>query len=74
MKWKWCVERRKLKVIVNKSKAMKVSKSGKYWALNVQLNGEKMEELDCFRNLGVDLYSYGGMEAEWVNVDRLLRL
>ena len=34
--------RKKLKV--NKSKVMKVSsKSGGFWALNVQLNGEKME-------------------------------
>ena len=40
---------------------MKVSKSGEYRALNVQLNGEEMEELDCFRDLGVDLNLDGGM-------------
>ena len=51
--------RRKLKVNVNKSKVMKVSKSGEYGALNVQLNGENLEELDCFRYLGVDLSSDG---------------
>ena len=34
-------------------------------ALNVQLNGEKMEELDSFGYLGVELSSDGGMEAEW---------
>ena len=46
--------RRKLKVNVNKSKDTKVSKSGEYGALNVQLNVEKLEELDCIRYLRVD--------------------
>ena len=45
--------RRKLKIDVNRSKVMKVYKSGEYGALNVQLNGEKMEELDCVRYLSV---------------------
>ena len=54
------VYRRKLKINRNKSKVMKGFKSG---VLNVQLNEEKMEELDCFRYLGVDHHSDGGMEA-----------
>ena len=32
--------------------------------LNEQLNGEKMEELDRFWYVGVDLSPAGGMEAE----------
>ena len=31
----------------------------------VQLNGDKMEELDCFSYLRVDFSSDGGMEAGW---------
>ena len=31
----------------------------------MQLNGERMEELDYFRKLKVDLSLDGGMEAEW---------
>ena len=44
---------------------MKVSKSGEYGACNVQLNGEKMEELNRFRYLGVDLSSNGEIEVGW---------
>ena len=40
--------RTRLNVNVNQSKVMQVSESGEYGALNVQLNGEKMKELDCF--------------------------
>ena len=47
---------------------MKLSKSGEYGALNVPLNGEKMEELDCFRHMAVDLSSDGGMEVEWKHI------
>ena len=50
---------------MNKGKVMEVSKSGEYGALNVQMNGENLEELDCFWYLEVDLSSDGGMEAEW---------
>ena len=43
--------RKKETVNVNKSKVLKVLKSGKYGALNVQLNDEKLKELGCFRYL-----------------------
>ena len=45
--------RRKLQVNVNKGKVTKVSEAMEY--------GEKMEELNCFRNLGVDLRSDRGI-------------
>ena len=42
---------------------MKVHKS-----LNVQLNGEIMDELDYFRYQEVDLSSNGGMKAEMKHI------
>ena len=56
--------RRKLKVNVNRSKVLKILKSREKWALNVLLNGEKIEELDNFGNPGVYLSQSGGMEAQ----------
>ena len=50
-----------------------MSKSEEYGALNMQLNGEKLDELDYFKYLGVDLSSDGGIEVEWVKVERLQR-
>ena len=44
----------KPKVDVNKRKVIKVYKSAEYGALNVQLNGGTVVELDCFRYLGED--------------------
>ena len=51
----------KLYINVNKSKVMKVSKTGE---LKAQLNGEKMELLNCFSYLGVDLSADGVAGAE----------
>ena len=52
-----------------------MSEYGEYGALNVQLIGERMEQLYCFRYLGVDVRSDGGIETEWkhrpVRVERL---
>ena len=44
-------ERRNLMINVNKSKVLKVSKSGEYRALSVHLHGEGTEELDYFRHI-----------------------
>ena len=49
---------------VKRAKNVKVTKSGEHWALNVQLHGERKDELDCLRYLGVDPSSDGGMEKE----------
>ena len=59
-----CV-RRNLGINVNKSKVMEMTKAGEYRVLNMQLNGDKMEELNCLKYLGADLSSDEGMEAEW---------
>ena len=56
--------RRKLKVNVSKSKVMVVSKNGGF-NVNVQLNGERMEQVQCFRYLGSDIHECGGMNEEF---------
>ena len=45
-------ERRKLRVNVGKSKVMKCSKYGNGDRMHVLLNGEPLEEVDCFKYLG----------------------
>ena len=57
-------ERRKLRVNVNKSKAIRFSRVEGQVDWGVSLNGKKLEEVQCFRYLGVDLAANGSMEAE----------
>ena len=45
-------ERRKLRVNVSKSKVMRCSRYGNGDRMNVILNGEPLEEVDCFKYLG----------------------
>ena len=59
--------RRKLKLKVNvnnRSKVLKMLKSGEKWTLNMLQNGWKMDELDNFGYPGVYLSQSGGMEAQ----------
>ena len=51
--------RRKLNVNVGTSKVMKCSRELGGRQLNVVLNGERLEEVDCFRYLG-SVISAGG--------------
>ena len=46
-------ERRKLKVNVGKSKVMRCSRYGNGDRMHVILNGETLEEVDCFKVPGV---------------------
>ena len=55
--------KRKLKVNVGKSKVMKVSREG-LQHINVSLNGERLEEKNVFRYLGVDIAANGRMTEE----------
>ena len=45
-------ERRKLRINVGKSKVVKCSRYGNWGRMHATLNGEPLEEVDCFRYLG----------------------
>ena len=57
-------ERRLLRVNIGKSKVMKGSREGEKGNLNILLNGEKLEEVESFRYLGVDIRSDGSQGTE----------
>ena len=59
-------ERRKLRVNVGKSKVMRCSRYGNQGRMNVILNGEPLEEVDCFKYLGSQVASDGGCERDVV--------
>ena len=56
-------ERRKMKVNVKKSKVMWCNPFGRK-GISVRLNGELLEEVDCFRYLGIEVAANGRMEEE----------
>ena len=53
-------ERRKLRVNVDKSKVMRCSRYGNGGQMHVILNGEQVEEVDCFKYLGSPVAADGG--------------
>ena len=55
-------ERRKLRVIVGKSKVMRCKQNEDGARLNVMLNGEALEEVDQFKYLGSVIAANGGVE------------
>jgi len=55
---------RKLTVNVEKSKEMKVSKNGEQNEINISLNGRRMEEVNAYRYLGVDIANDGKINEE----------
>ena len=57
-------QRRKLKVNESKSKIMRIGKNGEENEVNISLNNRRMEEVETYRYLGVDVSSDGGMEEE----------
>ena len=57
-------ERRKLKVNVGKSKVMVCSRNGNGNVLNVELDGERLETVDCFKYLGSVLAADGKSEKD----------
>ena len=57
-------KRRKLRVNVNKSKAMKCSRNDVGASLNVFLNGEALEQVEQFEYLGSVIAADGGIETD----------
>ena len=57
-------KRRKLKVNVNKSKVMRCRRGVDDSRLNVTLEGEQLEEVDCFKYLGSSISVDGKIEGE----------
>ena len=53
-------ERKKLRVNVGKSKVMRCSRHGNGDRMHVILNGEPLEEVDCFKYLGSQVAADGG--------------
>ena len=47
-----------------KSKIMKTGKNGEENGVNINLNDRKMEEVETYKYLGVDISSNGGMGEE----------
>ena len=60
-------ERRKLRVNVGKSKIMRCSRCGNGGRIHVILNGEPLEEVDCFKYLASQVAADGGCERDVVH-------
>ena len=59
-------ERRKLRMNVGKSKVMRCSRYGNGDRMHVILNGEPIEEVDCFKFLGLQVAADGACERDVV--------
>ena len=57
-------ERRKLSVNIGKSKVMRGSRNGNGGLMHVILNGEPVEEVDCFKYLRSQVTADGGCERD----------
>ena len=57
-------KKRKLTVNLEKIKVMKVSKNGDQNELNISLDGRRMEEVNAYRYLGVDVTNDGKRNEE----------
>ena len=57
-------ERRKLRVNVGKSKVMRCLRYGNRCRMHVILNGEPLEEVDCFKYLGLQVAADEGCERD----------
>ena len=57
-------KRRKLRVNVGKSNVMRCSWYGNVGQMHVILNGEPLEEVDCFKYLGLQVTADGGFERD----------
>ena len=62
-------EIKKLRVNAGKSKVMRCSRYGNGGRMHVILNGEPLEEVDCFKYLGSQVAADG--ECETDKVDRM---
>jgi hypothetical protein len=57
-------ERSKLSVNVEKNKVMRVTRRENVDDIGITLDGIRMEEVDCFRYLGVDIGRDGGIKSD----------
>ena len=60
-------ERRKLRVNVGKSKVIRCSRYGNGDRMHVILNGEPLEDVDCFKYVGSQLAADEGCESDVVH-------
>ena len=60
-------ERRKLRVNLATSKVMRCSRYGNGGRMHVILDGEPLEEVDCFKYLGSQVAADGGYESDVVH-------
>ena len=60
-------KRRKLRVNEGKSKVMRCSRYGNGDRMHVTLNGEPLEEVDCFKYLGSQVAADGECETDVVH-------
>ena len=60
-------ERRKLRVNVGKNKVMRCSRYENGGLMHVILNGEPLEEVDCFKYLASQVAADGGCEKDIVH-------
>ena len=60
-------ERRKLRLNVGKSKVMRCHRYGNGDRMHVILNGEPLEEVDCFMYLGSQVAADGGHDRDVVH-------
>ena len=61
-------ERKKLRVNVGMSKVMRCSRYGNGDRMHVILNGEPLEEVDCFKYLGSQVAADRGCERDVVHI------
>ena len=61
-------ERKKSRVNVGKCKVMKFSRYGNGGRMHVRLNGESLEEVDCFKYLGSQVASAGRCEKDVIQI------
>ena len=63
----WSKQRRKLRVNVGKSKDMMSSGYVNVGRMHTRLNGEPLQEVECFRKLGSTVAADGGCEMNVVH-------
>ena len=61
------MRKKKLRANVDKSKVMRYSRYGNGGRMHVTLNGEPLEEMDCFKYLGSQVAADGGSERDVVD-------
>ena len=61
------MRKEKVEINVPTSKVMRCSKYGNGGRMHVMLNGEPLEEVDCFRYLGLQVAADGGCERDLVH-------